>query len=148
MNAACTVGTSPAMPTFSPRTVQLLTCACKEGLWESTPAAASLFAHAWATELSWALMVSGAKPAELRAAFVAAARSPAGLANAEDAKAADPTSAVTVSDSAATHRAVRRTRRVVMTYWSAVPAERLNGKRYKTDMPRQHHPVGLLTGTA
>src|ERR1019366_2467471 len=146
MNADCTVGTSPAMPTFSPRTVQLVTCVCRAGLWESTPAAASLFAHAWATVLSWAFTVSGARPAETRAVFVAVARSPAGLADAEPAKAAEPASAVTISDRAATHLAVRRTRRVVMIYWSAVPAKRLNGKRHKSDIPWQHHPVGLLTG--
>src|SRR5450755_843958 len=146
MNAACTVGTSPAMPTFSPRTVQLVTCVCRAGLWESTPAAASLFAHAWATALSWAFTVKGARPAETRAVFVAVARSPAGLANAEPAKAAEPTSAVTVSDRPAIHRAVRRTRRVVMAYRSAGPRKRLNRKGDKTDMPRQHHPDGLLTG--
>jgi len=31
-----------------------------------------------------------------------------------------------------------------MIYWSAAPAKRLNGKCHKSDMPRQHHPVGLL----
>src|SRR5665213_175568 len=148
MNAFCTVGTSPAMPTFSPRTVQLVTCVRTAGLWESTPAAASLFAHAWATASSWAFSVSAGRPAETRALFVAVARSPAGLASAELAKAAEPTSAVTVSDRAATHLAVRRTRRVVMAYRSATLAKRLNGKGDKPDMPWQHHPDGLLTGAA
>ena len=75
MKAFCTVGTSPAMPTFSPRTVQLVTCVRTFGLWDRTPAAASLFAHAWATASSCAFSDSAGRPAEVRAAFVAEAAS-------------------------------------------------------------------------
>lgn len=108
MNARCTLGMSPAMPTFSPSTVQLLTWLAKAPLCESAFTAARCCAHRCATAFSSAFSCSAGSPAPARAWLVAAARSPDGLANAGVAAAVVVANAPMTIDAATTNFPTRR----------------------------------------